>query len=133
MCSNLDRDMLSPDPFLARFQGMLSQGPKVDRTLIDLVHVSNAAIYNNPSPSHVLSQLSRVPTHQSASQASSAIDNNALPSSLVLSSSGTRMLSSNQDVVIESIESDNRTQEHFALAIYPEYWMQHKQVAPCHD
>lgn len=96
MRGNLERDMLFPDPFLARFQGMRSQGPKVDRTLIDLVHVSNAAIHNNPSPSHVLSQLSRVPTHQSASQASSAIDNQRSP--FVSSFEQLR----NQDVVLES-------------------------------
>ncbi|CAL9755001.1 unnamed protein product [Musa acuminata subsp. burmannicoides] len=117
-CSGkVDRDVFLTYSLLVSLHWVGSQCSYTDITTIDLVDIPDAAIDNYASPPVVLSLLDRITTQYGAAHASSSIDNQDSPVTLLLQEL------THKDIVLKNLESHNGTRENLSPPVYLKDWL----------
>ncbi|KAG0500312.1 hypothetical protein HPP92_000384 [Vanilla planifolia] len=119
--------MLIADAPLVGLHRVRSQGANTNVAGVDLVDIPYAAVHQNSGPSHVLSELAEVASHQGATGAPPAVDdeNPAV--------AGALEHVPNQEIVLKHFERDDGARESYALPVRSEDRVEDSDFAVCEE
>nr|ACJ84136.1 unknown [Medicago truncatula]AFK39394.1 unknown [Medicago truncatula] len=123
--SNINSNMFFTSTVFIGFKWMRSQSSNTNLTQINLIHISNTTIHNNPRPPLVLCQLHQIPSNKSTPHASSSINNQNSSFSFCFKKF------SYQHIIFKHFYSNSGPRECLRLSILLEHWMKYPQITIC--